>query len=96
MGLKPGTDNDMALTERGMELVKLSAREAAFTAIKESDGTLRMTMREEARPIAKAEATAQARLSVLRMIILALVAGGGGGLVTNLPEIIKVMTAFLK
>ena len=85
----------MALSERDMELVKLAATQAAFTAIKESDAALRMAMREEARPIAKAEAQIEARLSWMRLVIVGLLAGGGGGVVTNLPELVKMIQGFI-
>jgi len=86
----------MALTERDMDLVKLAAREAAFTAIKESDTTLRMTMREEARPVARAEALQITRVSMLKVVIIALVASGGTGAIIKLPEMLSAISAFLK
>lgn len=84
----------MSLTERDMELVNLAAREAAFTAIRESDTTLRMMARDEARPIAKAAAVQESRISTLRIIILALLAGGGGGAATQIPELFRIVLAF--
>ena len=102
----------MALTERDMELVNLASREAAFTAIRESDPTLRMMVREEACAIAKkvvaghkeacpvaAEGRlliAQSRVSMLKVVIIALVASGGTGTIVKLPEILNMVSALFK
>ena len=102
----------MALTERDMELVNLAAREAAFTAIRESDTNLRMMVREEASPVAKEavkqhlemcpvaadarEIVAQSRISMLKVIIIALVASGGTGALVKLPEIVNAFASIIK
>jgi len=88
--------NDMALTDRDMQLVKLAAREAAFTALRESDPALRMMVREVARPVALAEIASSNRITKLQIIIFALVTSGIGGAASRLPDIMKAISAAMK
>ena len=83
--------NDMALTDRDMQIVKLAAREAAFAALIESDPALRMMVREEARPVALAEIARSNRITKLQIIIFALITSGIGGEASRLPDIMKAI-----
>jgi len=88
----------MPLSQRDMELVKLSSREAAFAAIRETEDDHRRMSAEEARKIVKEHADDCPGAQVVRNgrlrvpLYIGLIAGSGG-LMAKLPDIIDAILA---
>ena len=95
--------NDMALTERDIELVRLAAKEAAHAVLLESEPDRRRMAREEAWTVASkaiamhidnCKVPGQMKIGYLKLVIFGLVCGGGsGGMVAIAPSVIKLIEA---
>jgi hypothetical protein len=92
--------NEMALTERDIELVRLAAKEAAHAVLADSEPDRRRMAREEAWGVAEkainnhninCKVPAQVKMSFLKLTIFGLLCGGSGGLVTAAPAIVKLL-----